>query len=233
MTRSMLQSFSTRSWSVYLLYVLAVGGVATVCAEASARMTNKFTAANARKAAQSPRQLSRVERHLLERAREAVRLPPPPPEEVVALVRPAMHPADMASALDRIEAVDAAADPSQTSSRHLELAACDSAVCGKPQVRGWRKTNTAMQPAAGPRQAKLKADGANRKMLVAGKTAPLKGQSAKLPAVKLASAKPLPAKMSLLPKLVAADAEDTSPSDTLRLSRTPGDIIRISLLGSG
>lgn len=236
MSRLRPASNLARSWSGYLLYVLAVGAVATVSAAASARMTKTITAVAAQNGDNTPRLLSRVERHLLERTREAVRLPSPPPAEVVAMVRPAMHPADMASAMDRIESADVpVAAPGAArvaANRHVEVASCELAVCGNArlkgsevhgsQVKGWRKSAKSKSPAVRTAALKLKQAAAKRRFAAA--STPIAGKS-------------LAGKLGLLPKSASANGKPeapkfVAPADNLRLARTPGDIIRISLLGS-
>lgn len=119
----------------YALYVCAMGTVGVAAVQGSYVLSENVWHAAAQSFTEPPRAPSRVEKYLLARANESVRAEPGPYRPVVALVKPAIHPAVLAAAMDRTELASAHEFP-----EHHRSVAAASAVDTRPlDMASWRE----------------------------------------------------------------------------------------------
>lgn len=218
-----------RQWGVYLAYgvtVASIGGAAFVGART---LTNAYVDMAVRSAADNPRPLSRVERHLKVAARSVAFKPSENDNDVVALVLPDINPAQLAAAIDSAE--------------RPEIAGLED-FASRTVVLGWTKDES-HKGREKLRTPKAKHAAVARLSRKAGKSqAPSVTDTSMSAAANELNVAPWPGKMALLPKAALAKTtpnaqpsvklslQDTMSLPVRRRGATPGEIIRISLLGA-
>jgi hypothetical protein len=237
MTRSKPLLFMARWWSIYTLYICVVSAAGFSALQFGAQLTRKFAVATSQSADNNPRPLSRVERQLNDRARWAARTAALRTEEmVVAIAAPDIHPVELAAALDRAEQPDLNADAVR-----LAASDCTAGSCTGVAVQGWSAVATAKGAA---KVNARKQRSASKQGLLANARSP--AQNAQLTAFSVQNSKSnsspkqvFSGKMALQPSQLTVAALDLEAGSstfkgatTSNRTRTPGEIIRISLLGS-
>lgn len=214
MSRWRNHSTLMRSWGSYFLYFFVMGLLSVASAHMGSKLTKNVVAAAVQSNIETsspgrPRALSRVEQNAGLLVATDLNATHSPARTAMAMVKPDIHPAELAAAIDRSEAPQLKA-----SAATFAVAACGLPACNPVRVKGWRKTltvNSATQSArvaslAGPRKL------LHKRRIV--RLAPSKAAAQVAAAIKLSPA--------LKPTL-------TDYVEAVRLADTPGDIIRLSL----
>ena len=116
-------------WRQCALYVGAMSTLSLSAMAAGYGLSESIWKATVENSSDQPRALSRVEKYFAAKAKAAARKEPGPYRPVVALVRPDIHPAALAAALDRTELASAIEYP-----EHHRPASVDTVVVAAPDT---------------------------------------------------------------------------------------------------
>lgn len=245
-------------WRQCALYVAAMATLSVSAMLAGYVLSESIWKAAVASASDQPRAMSRVEKYFAAKANAALRAEPGPYRPVVALVRPDIHPAALAAALDRTELASALEYP-----EHHGVATVESApVAQNYDIASWR------QPAvhvAGITCSQSECHDSDQPSVVADQREPVEVAAAEIDATDIVFAtssadsetfateplvKPLPkyrlgkgranARQKPSRKVLTQYADEqgivkffVGPGATsLRVAETPGDIIRRTLRGT-
>jgi hypothetical protein len=205
-------------WGAYFLYFFVMSAIGVAAVHMGTRLTKKVAASASKSSTQTsadarPRALSRVEQNAGLKVVVDFNATHSPGRTVVALVRPDIHPADLAAAIDRSELPQLKSAPGL-----IAVATCDLPACNSARVKGWRKALDAKHPSKN-KALRLASHGGARNASNTRKLELASNKSVSPLAVVAAKKLPPQAKPSLFEN-----------SQGVRFADTPGDIIRLSLL---
>lgn len=246
MSRLAELKFLTRWWGVYFLYFVVMGSLGVASAHLGSTLSKTVAANGLDGDVETPRALSRVERHA------SLKVPPQldavhsPARPVAAMIRPDIHPAALAASMDRAEEADAqaalASTASEPATRMIRVAACALPACDATRVKGWKKSIAAKRHGTAGRVVVLvKTTGS--KVFVA-KTPGSKSSVTKIAAADAAGVRAAAQKAGskdvasngkrplVRAVVLTSKAGHVPAGGPIRLADTPGDIVRRSLSGA-
>lgn len=258
MLRVLGKSSLAIGWRQCALYVVAMSTLSVAAMCAGYVVSESIWKAAVDNASDQPRALSRVEKYFAAKANAEMRAEPGPYRPVVALVRPDIHPAALAAALDRTELASALEYP-----EHHPVETVDAApVSQSYDIASWRLPAVQV---AGITCSQTECHDSDQPSVVTDEREPVEVAAAEIDATDIVFAtssaegetfateplvKPLPkyrvgkgranARQKPSRKVLTQYADEpgivkffVGPGATsLRVAETPGDIIRRTLRGT-
>lgn len=231
MSRVVGLSHSAQGLGPYVLYVFAMGALGVSATHVASHLTHSIVVTASARNDSVKRAPSRVEKYFAMRAAAVRRIRPTSDIRVAALVRPEIHPAVLAAAMDRTEMASASEHPDYHPSASIPPAPQVAGVACSPD--GCHSSANRPESAADTTEVQIAtAEGELAKQFTKPSTLG-KGLPGDLASTRRQKSQRKFIDASIgNPAIVKYFPGTTTPMyETVRVAETPGDIIRRSLRG--